>query len=257
MRRIGVLSGVEGDAVQQSFMAAFHQGLVKLGWTDGHNVRIDYRWGDGDIERIRASAGELVALHPDVFYVATTPALAALRQATRSIPVAFIQVGDPIGSGFIASLARPAGNITGFLIEEPPLAGKWVQLLQKMAPGLRRAAYLFDPEVAPYAGEFFRHAEAAAAPLMVEMDAAAVRNDGELQEALAALAREPSSGLVVGGDAFNGAHHERIIALAAQYRLPAIYFNRFCNRRWLDLLRHRLCRSVPAGCGLCRSHPAR
>jgi putative ABC transport system substrate-binding protein len=228
MRRIGVLSGLgDGDPVQQSFMAAFQQGLAKLGWADGRNIRIDYRWGDGDTERIRASAAELVALHPDVLFVATTPALAALRQATRSIPIVFTQVGDPIGSGFVASLARPSGNITGFLIEEPPLAGKWVQLLQKMAPGLRRMAYLFDPTVAPYAGEFFRHAEAAAAPLMVEMIAAAVRNDSELEEALAALAREPSSGLVVGGDAFTASHRQRTIALMAEYRLPAIYFNRF------------------------------
>jgi putative tryptophan/tyrosine transport system substrate-binding protein len=230
MRRIGVLSGTREDPVQQSLMAAFQQGLAKLGWTDGHNVRIDYRWGDGDTERIRASAAELVALHPDVLFVATTLALAALRQATRSIPLVFIQVGDPIGGGFVASLARPGGNITGFLVEEALLAGKWVQLLQKMAPGLRRAAYLFDPVIAPNAGQFFfRYAEAAAAPLMVEMIATAVRNDSELEEALAALAREPSSGLVVGPDTFTVApdHRERIITLAAQYRLPAIYFTRF------------------------------
>jgi putative ABC transport system substrate-binding protein len=160
-------------------------------------------------------------------FTATTPTSAALRQATRSIPIVFTRVPDPIGMGFVANLARPGGNITGFLIDEPPLAGKWVQLLKLMAPGLRRMAYLFDPDVAPQAGEYFRYAEAAAAPLMVEMMTAAVRDDRELEEALAALAREPNSGLVVGGDAFTPDHRERIIALAARYRLPAIYFNRF------------------------------
>jgi len=224
MRRLGVLTGAsEGDPVEQSWMAAFQQGLAKLGWTDGRNIRIDYRWGDGNIERIRALAAEPVALHPDVLFVTTTPALAVLRQATRSIPIVFTRVGDPIGMGFVASLARPGGNITGFLVQEPPLAGKWVQLLKLTAPGLRRVAYLFDPDVAPYAGEYFRYAEAAAAPLMIEMIAAAVRDDSELEERLAALARESGSGLVVGGDNFTAGHLKQIIALAGRYRLPAIF----------------------------------
>jgi putative tryptophan/tyrosine transport system substrate-binding protein len=190
VRHIGVLSALsEHDPLQGSFVAAFQQELAKLGWTDGGSVRIDYRWGDANIERIRALAAELVALHPDVLFVGGTPALAALRQATRSIPIVFTQVADPIGMGFVASLARPGGNITGFLIEEPPLAGKRVQLLKLIAPGLKRVAYLFDPDVAASPGDYFRYAEAAAAPLMVEMIAAAVRDDGELEEALATLAR--------------------------------------------------------------------
>ena len=224
MRRIGVLSGLgKDDPVEQSYMAAFRQGLAKLGWTADRNIQIDYRWGAGNIERIRASAAELVALHPDVLFVGSTPALAALRQATRSIPIVFTEVADPIGSGFVASLARPGGNITGFLFDEPPLAGKLVQLLKLTAPGLRRAAYLFDPDVAASPGEYFRYAEAAAAPLMIEMIAAAVREDSELEERLAALAGEPSSGLVVGADVFIAGHLKQIVALAARYRLPAIF----------------------------------
>jgi putative tryptophan/tyrosine transport system substrate-binding protein len=221
MRHIGVLTGPgDRDPLLQSWMAAFRQELAKLGWMDGRNIRIDYRWGAGNIERIRASAAELVALRPDVLFSESTPALAALRQATRSIPIVFTHVADPIGMGFVASLARPGGNITGFLVEEPPFAGKMVQVLQKMAPGLRRAALMFDPDVAPSAGEFFRYAQAAAAPLMVEMIAAAVRDDSELEETLAALAREPNSGFVVSGDAFTFGHRQLIIALAPDTDCP-------------------------------------
>ncbi len=224
MQRIGVLSGHgEDDPIEQSLFAAFQQGLAKLGWTEGRNIQFEYRWGHDNVERVRALAAELVALRPDVLFAESTPALAALRQATRSIPIVFTRVSDPIGSGFVASLARPGGNITGFMAEEPPLAGKWVQLLQKIKPSLRRAAYLFDPDVAPFAGEYFRFAEAAAAPLMIEMTAAAVRDDSELENALATLAREPNGGLVVGADAFTGDHRQKIIALAAQHHLPAIY----------------------------------
>jgi putative tryptophan/tyrosine transport system substrate-binding protein len=226
-RHIGVLSALsEHDPLQGSYIAAFQQEVAKLGWSDGGNIRIDYRWGDANIERIRAFAAELVALHPDVLFVGGTPALAALRQATRSIPIVFTQVADPIGMGFVASLARPGGNITGFLIEEPPLASKRVQLLKLMAPVLQRVAYLFDPDVAASPGDYFRYAEAAAAPLMVEMIAAAVRDDGELEEALAALAREPNSGLLVLADPFTVGHRKQIIELAARHRLPAMWNDR-------------------------------
>jgi putative tryptophan/tyrosine transport system substrate-binding protein len=224
MRSIGVLSGfAEDDPLGQSFIAAFAQGLVKLGWTDGRNIRIDYRWGAGNNEHMRAFASELIALRPDVLFAESTASLAPLRQATRSIPIVFTRVADPIGGGFVQSLARPGGNITGFLVDEPPLASKWVQLLQKMAPGLQRAAYLFNPDVAPHAGEFFRHAEAGAASLMIDMIAAAVRNDTELENAVESLAREPNGGLVVGGDAFTTGPRKTIIALASQHRVPAIY----------------------------------
>ncbi len=224
MRRLGVLSFGDADPLEQSYIVAFQQELAKLGWSDGRDIRIDHRGGNAvDIERMRASAAELVALRPDVLFTTSTPSLAALRQATRSIPIVFTRVADPIGMGFVASLARPGGNITGFLIQEPSLAGKWVQLLKLTAPGLRRAALLFDPDVAPFTGEYFRYAEAAAAPLMIEMIAAAVRDDSDLEEALATLTREPNSGLVVGGDNFTVSHRKQIIALAARYRLPAIF----------------------------------
>ena len=228
MRRIGVLMQMaESDRQGQLRIAAFRQSLEKLGWTDGRNVRIDYRWGDLDVERMRKLASELVGLRPDVLFAGDTSTLAALQPETRSIPIVFAVVGDPIGGGFVASLARPGGNITGFIPVEPPLAGKWVQLLKSVVPGLRRAAFLFNPEVAPYAGEFVRYAEAAAAPLTVELTAAAVRNDADIADVLAALSREPNGGLIVNGDAFTSVHREWIIAVAARHRLPAIYPFRF------------------------------
>ena len=224
MRRIGVLMQMaESDRQGQLRVVAFRQSLEKLGWTDGRNVRIDYRWGDLDVQRMRKLATELVGLRPDVLFAGDTSTLAALRPETRSIPIVFAVVGDPIGGGFVASLARPGGNITGFVPDESPIAGKWVQLLKSVAPGLRQIAYLFNPEVAPGAGEFFRHAKAAAAPLMVELTATAVRNDADVAALLAEFAREPNGGLIVHGDAFTSAHRERIIAVAARHRLPAMY----------------------------------
>ena len=204
-------------------VTAFQQVLARLGWTDGRNVRIDYRWGALDVERMRTFATELVGLQPDVLFAGNTPTLAALRQATRSIPIVFTLVSDPIGGGFVASLARPGGNITGFLTVEPPMAGKWVQLLKGIAPRVTRAALLFNPEVAPYAGEFFRYAETAAAYLAVELIAAAVHNEMEIDAALAALAREPNGGLMVMPDTFTRSHRERIVNLAAEHHVPAIY----------------------------------
>ena len=227
MRRIGVLMpGTESDQEEQLRVAAFQQGLAKLGWTDGRNVQIDYRWGGLDIDRMRTFATELVGLRPDVLFAGNTTTLAALQQATRSIPIVFTLVADPIGGGFVASLARPGGNITGFMSTEPPLAGKWMQFLKEIAPGMRRAAFLFNPEAAPYAGEYFRDAETAAASLAVELIAAPVHDETEIDGALATLAREPNSGLIVMPDAFTRRHRERIIAVAAQHHLPAIYADR-------------------------------
>jgi putative ABC transport system substrate-binding protein len=224
MRRIGMLAiNAENDPQVKARKAAFQQSLAKLGWVEDQNIHTDSRYSAGEVDRLRAFAIELVGLRPDVVLVDSTPALAALRQATRTIPIVFTTVSDPIGGGFISSLARPGGNITGFMAQEPPLAGKWVQLLKQVAPALRRAAFLFNPEVAPYAGEFFRHAQTAAAPLMVEMTAAAVRDDAEVEEALAALGREPNGGLVVNGDGFTTNHRALTVAVAARHRLPATY----------------------------------
>jgi putative ABC transport system substrate-binding protein len=227
MRRIGVLMpGTESDQDQQSRVTAFQQGLAKAGWINGRNVQIDYRWGALNIDRMRAFATELVGLRPDVLFAGNTTTLAALQRATHNIPIVFTLVADPIGGGFVASLARPGGNITGFIGTEAPLAGKWIQLLKEITPGMRRAAFLFNPEAAPYAGEYFRFAETAAASIAVELIAVPVHDEMEIDRAFAPLAREPNYGLVVLPDAFTRLHRERIIAAAAKHHLPAIYADR-------------------------------
>jgi len=229
VRRIGVLMPAfpERDPQAQLRVATLELALAKLGWIKDRNVSIDYRFPGEDIERARVFAAELVGRRPDVLIAGGTPAVAALMKATRTIPIVFHTIVDPIGQGFVTSLARPGGNVTGFIIHEPPLAGKWVQLLDKMAPALRRAAYIFNPDEAPFAGEFFRHAESAAAELMIEMIAAAVHNDGEIEDMLSALARQPNGGVVVDPDGFTAAHRRQIIAVTARYRLPAIYGSRY------------------------------
>ena len=190
------------------------------------NVQIDYRWGALDLDRLRALAIELVALRPDVLFAGNTTALAALQRATRSIPIVFALVADPIGGGFVASLLRPGGNITGILSAEPPLAGKWIQLLKEITPAMRRAAFLFSPEAAPYAGEYFRFAETAAASIAVELIAAPVHDETEIDGAFAVLALAPNDGVIVMPDAFTTLHRERIIGMAARLHLPAIYSDR-------------------------------
>jgi putative ABC transport system substrate-binding protein len=229
MRRIGVLvnSVLVNSRESDELVQLVRQSLGKLGWIDGRNIRIDYRWGAADIDRVRTLASELVGLRPDVLLAIGTVAVAAFRQATREIPIVFAGVADPIGAGFAASLARPGGNVTGFMTTEPLLRSKWVELLKRIAPGLQRAAFLFDPEFAPFAAESFRQAEVAAVRLNVELIATAVRDKSDVEDALAALARVPNSGLVVNNDAFNTAHRARIIALATLHRLPAIYPFRF------------------------------
>jgi len=226
MRRVGVLMpGAESDQEEQSRLMAFQQGLANAGWTNGHNVQTDYRWGALDIDRTRAFAIELVSLRPDVLFAGNTTTVAVLQRATRSIPIVFALVADPVGRGFVASLARPGGNITGISGTEPPLAGKWMQLLKEITPGMRRAAFLFNPEASPYGGEYFRFAETAAAAIAVELIAAPVHDETEI-DAFATLAREPNVGLIVLADAFTRLHRERIIAVAAQRHLPAIYPDR-------------------------------
>jgi putative ABC transport system substrate-binding protein len=226
-RNIGVLMpGTESDQDGQSRITAFEQGLAKAGWSNGRNVRINYRWGALDFDRTRAFAIELVGLRPDVLFAGNTTTLAALQQATRFIPIVFTLVADPIRGGFVASLARPGGNITGFMSTEAPLAGKWIQLLKEITPEMRRAAFLFNPEAAPYSKDYFRFAEMAAASIAVELIAAPVHNETEIDAALATLAREPSYGLIVMPDAFTRLHRERIIAAAARHHLPAIYPDR-------------------------------
>ena len=228
MRRIGVLMGFpESDSQAQSFIAAFRDGLQKVGWTDGRNVRIDTRWPAFDAESRQRFAKELVALQPDVILSHTTPTTAALLQQTRTIPIVFATVTDPVGSGFVPSLARPGGNVTGFTLVEPTMAAKWVELLKEIAPRVNRVAMLFNPATATYADYFLTPFKAAAASFGVAAIAAPVRDMSELESVVAAQAREPNGGLIVMPDSFTDTHREEIISLVARYHLLAVYAYRF------------------------------
>jgi len=232
MRRIGVLMGFpESDSQAQSFIAAFRDGLQKLGWTDGRNIRIDTRWPGFDAESRQRFAKELVALQPDLILSHTTPTTAALLQETRTIPIVFATVTDPVGSGFVPSLARPGGNVTGFTLVEPTMAAKWVELLKEIAPRVNRVAMLFNPATATYADYFLTPFKAAAASFGVAAIAAPVRDMSELESVVAAQAREPNGGLIVMPDSFTDTHREEIISLVARYHLPAVYAYRFFTER--------------------------
>jgi putative ABC transport system substrate-binding protein len=224
MRHIGVLMGLPAsDPVGQSELAALHRGLRKVGWIVGRNVQLEYRWAGADVDRIQTFAKQLVALRPDVILGRSTPAVRALMTETRTIPIVFTVVAEPVASGFAASLARPGGNVTGFTNVEPSIASKWLELLKEMAPPVAQVGLIFNPTTAPYAGPFLQAAEAAAAGLAVESVVMPVHDDAEIKHAIAALARRHSSGLVGITDSFIIEHRKMIIGLADQYRLPAIY----------------------------------
>lgn len=225
VRRIGVLMGyAETDSEAQANIAAFRDGLQKLGWTDGRNIRIDTRWATpADAESRQRLAKELVALQPDLILSHTTPTTAALLQQTRTIPIIFANVSDPIGSGFVASFQRPGGKVTGFNVSEPTLAGKLMELLKEIAPRVARVTMLFNPATATYAEYWLTPFKAAAASFAVEAIAAPVSDGSELESVFAAQAREPNGGLIVMSDSFAIAHRVEIISLAARYRLPAAY----------------------------------
>ncbi len=229
MRRIGVLMGyAESDLEAQVHIAAFRDGLQKLGWTEGRNIEIDTCWAaPDDVESRRRWAAELVALQPDLILSNTTPTTTALLQQTRTIPIVFAIVADPIGSGFVASFARPGGNVTGFIFTEPTMAGKWLELLKEIAPRVARVAMLFNPVSATYAEYWLNPFKAAAASFAVEAIAAPVHDKSELESVVAAQAREPNGGLIVMPDSFMDAHRVEITSLAARYRLPAVYPFRF------------------------------
>jgi putative ABC transport system substrate-binding protein len=228
MRKIGVLMGfAESDRDGQAFVAAFREGLQKLGWVEGHNLRIDTRWAAGDTELMQRFAKELVALQPDLILSHLTPTTTALLQQTRTIPIVFALVADPIGSGFVASFPRPGGNVTGFTFTEPTMAGKWLELLKQIAPRVVRVAMLFNPVSATYAEYWLNPFKAAAPSFAVEAIAAPVRNGSELEAIISAHAREPNSGLIAMPDGFTDAHRVEITSMAARYRLPAIYPFRF------------------------------
>jgi putative ABC transport system substrate-binding protein len=225
MRRIGELMGyAEDDPDGQARVAAFREGLLKLGWAEGRNIRIDTRWATpGDAESRARFAQQLVALQPDLILAHGTPGTAALLQQTRAIPILFAGVSDPVGSGFVASFPRPGGNATGFITMEPTMSGKWLELLKEIAPGVARVALLFNPVTATFAEYWINPFKTAAASLGLEAIVAPVRNTAELESVLAAQAREPNGGLIAIPDTFLAAHRAELTALAARYRLPAVY----------------------------------
>jgi putative ABC transport system substrate-binding protein len=226
VRRIGLLMGTVDDQEGQARVTALKQGLQELGWTDGRNIQIETRFGGADAGRIRAHAAELVALAPDVLVGHTTPGTRALRQATSSIPIVMVAVNDPVEQGFVSSLAHPGGNITGFTLVDFQMVGKWLEMLKEAAPGVSRAALMFNPDTAPSYYVYLHSFEAEPRSIAVEVAAAPVRNTAEVEKTIAKLGREPGGGLIVAPDAFTVVHQLLIIRLAQQHRLPAVYFLR-------------------------------
>src|SRR5262245_32310531 len=223
MRRIGALMlAAEGDQEAKAWLTAFQEGLQQLGWAQSRNVSIDYRWAGHDWDRLRTYAAELVRMAPDVLFAAATPALEALRQQTRSLPIVFVQVSDPVKLGFVANLARPGGNITGFTNFEHPIGGKWLELIRDTAPGAMRVLAIFEPDI-PAQLAYLQAIESAAPTFRVELIRAGVRNAVEIERAIDAFAQEPKGALIVVPSALGIAHRDLIVALAARHRLPAIY----------------------------------
>jgi putative tryptophan/tyrosine transport system substrate-binding protein len=227
-RRIGVLMNfAESDGEGQAFVAEFQKGLQKLGWAEGRNIRFDYRWSALDAELTQRFAKELTALQPDLILSHNTPTTAAVLQQTRTIPIIFAVVADPVGSGFVESLPRPGGNVTGFINLEPTMAGKWLELLKEIAPRVNRVAFLFHPETATYAEYYLKPFKVAAVSFAVEAIAAPVHDKSEFESVIAAQAREPNGGLIAMPDSFLNAHRVEITSLAVRYGLPAVYPYRF------------------------------
>ena len=227
VRRIGVLMGYgENDPGPKGWFSGFTRGLAELGWTDGRNLRMDVRWWGADIGRAEVFAKELVQLQPDAIFASTTPVTVALQRETHTIPIVFVNVSDPVGDGLVASLPRPGGNMTGLVHLEASLGGKWLQLLTEVAPGLKRAAIMFNPGTAPDGGSYFLPAfEAAARSFKTEPIVARVHSDAEIETVITSLGREPRGGLVVMPDIYMTAHRTQIISLAARYNVPAVYYN--------------------------------
>jgi ABC-type uncharacterized transport system substrate-binding protein len=228
MRLVGVLFGyAESDPTAQSELAALRDGLSKLGWKEGVNLRIERRWAAGDTDKIGRMARELVDLRPDVILGQTTPVTDALVRATRTIPIVFMTVSDPIASGFVATLPRPGGNATGFALFESALGGKWVELLKQIAPRTAHVALLFNPATAPPLKVYMSSIQAAASSFAIQVTDAAVRTSDEIERVIDAQARDPGGGLIVLPDSFNTINRELITTQAARYRVPAIYYHRF------------------------------
>jgi len=227
MRRIGVLIGfAESDPDVKSWFAAFRGALAKLGWTEGSNFRIELRWASDDPDKMKTFAKELVELRPDAILSVTTPVTDTLVRETQTIPIVMATVADPISSGFVTNLGRPGGNVTGFALYEPSMGGKWLELLKRIAPGATRVALLFNPTTSVPIKFYMASIQAAASSFTVQASTAPVHAQDEIEGAIAALAGNPGAGLIVMPDLFNTINRDLIIAVAARYRIPAIYFFR-------------------------------
>jgi putative tryptophan/tyrosine transport system substrate-binding protein len=223
MRRIGVLTPFAADDAEgHARLTAFAQGLQQLGWTVGQNIRVDYRWGDGKPATLRKFASELVSLAPDAILANSSTAVSALLEATRAVPIVFAAVADPVGAGYVESLARPGGNATGFSVFEYSVGGKWLGLLKEIAPRMARVAVLRESAIAAGPG-FLGAVQSSASSLGVELRPIDVRDAGEIERSLAAFAQTPNGGLIVTGSPTAMAYRELIVKLAAQHRLPAVY----------------------------------
>jgi putative tryptophan/tyrosine transport system substrate-binding protein len=226
LRRVGVLMNVvQGDSSGSTEVAAFRQGLMELGWIEGRSIDVEFRWPGGDIERVNAFAKELVGLRPDVLIGRSTPGTAALKQETSTIPIIFVNVTEPVEQGFVQSLARPGGNVTGFTNFEASTGGKWLQLLKEVDRRIARVAVIYNPQTAPFAELILRSVQSAGRAFAVEVVAMPVLSDIEIEAEFAMFARESPGGLIAVPDSFTMQHRDLIIALAARHRVPAVYTN--------------------------------
>jgi putative tryptophan/tyrosine transport system substrate-binding protein len=228
IRRIGVLAGLaEDDPEMTARLAGFRQGLEKRGWSEGRNVRIDYRYApESSADRAQVLAKELIALQPDAIFAQATSVVTALQRETRTIPIVFVAIADPIGSGFVASLPRPGGNITGVMLYEASVSGKWLAMLKEIAPRLDRVALVTNPKTAPFYNYYVRAAESLSPSLGIKLELSLVENSADLERTIGAFARTANGGLLLPPDTGMNVHRELIIALAAQHSLPAVYWLR-------------------------------
>jgi putative tryptophan/tyrosine transport system substrate-binding protein len=231
MRRVSVLMSLpDGDPAAQPEITGLTSGLRELGWVEGRNIHVDYRWPGADVERARVLAKEAIALKPDVLVARSTPAALALKAETKTVPIVFVSIAEPVLSGLVEGLARPGGNVTGFTNFEGSIGGKLLELLKGVSPTLKRAAIMYNPNTAPFAEAYLRSAEAGAAALAVELRSSPVQSDTEIEAVLAVVAREPGGGLVGIPDTFLQERRDLILALLARHRLPAIFGTRIWGR---------------------------
>jgi len=224
LRRVGILGGWdENNPLAKALLAQLTQGLRQLGWMEGNNLRLDVRWGAGNVDRMRAFANELVGLGPDVILASTTPATAAVHHETRTVPIVFVTVSDPVGAGFVASLSRPGANMTGFINLEGTMGSKWLELLKEIAPSVKRAAIMFNPATAPGGGSYFLTSfEAAARSVNVAPITASVHSEADIETVITMLGREQGGGLVVESDGFMFVHRAKVISLATKQNVPVV-----------------------------------